>query len=895
MSERVHSSATNGAAADLDAAETSEWLEAVDAVVAHDGPDRVRDLLTRAVERAQHAGSGPIATLNTPYVNTIPPEREAKLPGDPALERRLRSIVRWNAMAMVVRANKLSSELGGHIASYQSLAVLYEVGFNHFWRAATEDSEGDLVYFQGHSSPGNYARAYLEGRLTEEQLDGFRQEVSRDGLASYPHPWLMPDFWQFPTVSLGIGAITSIYQARFMKYLAARGISDTEGRKVWAFIGDGEVDEPETMGSIGMAGRERVDNLIWVINCNLQRLDGPVRGNGKIIQELESDFRGAGWNVIKVIWGSRWDPLLAADTDGRLVRVMEECVDGEYQTYKSRDGAYVREHFFGKDPVLLERVKDMSDADIWLLNRGGLDQQKVYAAYHAAVRHTGQPTVILAKTIKGYGMGASGEGQMITHQAKKMAEDALLAFRDRFELPLTDEQVRAAEYYKPPDDSPEMQYLRERRAALGGSLPARRRTAPELTIPPLETFKGQLEGTGDREISTTMAFVRVLAALLRDKQIGKHIVPVIPDESRTFGMEGLFRQVGIYSPVGQLYQPQDAEQLMFYKEDEHGQILEEGITEAGSISSFIAAGTSYSAHGAQMVPFYIYYSMFGYQRVGDLVWAAADSRTRGFMLGGTAGRTTLNGEGLQHEDGHSHVLFSVVPNCRCYDPTFGYEVAVIVQDGLRRMVGEQEDVFYYITLMNENYHHPAMPEGAQEGILRGMYLLRESSAPSKARVQLLGSGTILNEVMAAADLLESEFDVAADVWSVTSFTELRREGLEVERWNMLHPLEEARRPFVAECLARREGPVVASSDYIRTFADQIRQWVPGRYTVLGTDGFGRSDSRSALRRFFEVDRHYVTVAALRALAEEGTIDRRRVQDAIERFEIDPSSPMPTRV
>ncbi len=895
MSDRVQTSGGNGATADIDAVETSEWLEAVDAVVAHDGPDRVRQLLTLAVERAQHRGSGPIATLNTPYVNTIAPEREAQLPGDPALERRLRSIVRWNAMAMVVRANKVSSELGGHIASYQSLATLYEVGFNHFWRAATDDFGGDLVFFQGHSSPGNYARAYLEGRLSEEQLDGFRQEVSRDGLSSYPHPWLMPDFWQFPTVSLGLGAITSIYQARFMKYLEARGLAATAGRKVWTFLGDGEVDEPETMGSIGMAGRERLDNLIWVINCNLQRLDGPVRGNGKIIQELESDFRGSGWNVIKVIWGSKWDPLLAADTDGRLVRVMEESVDGEYQTYKSRDGAYVREHFFGKDPALLDRVKDMSDADIWLLNRGGLDQQKVYAAYHAAVRHTGQPTVILAKTIKGYGMGVSGEGQMITHQAKKMAEDALLAFRDRFELPLTDAQVRAPEYYKPPEDSPEMQYLRECRARLGGSLPARRRTAPELAVPPLETFKGQLEGTGEREISTTMAFVRVLAALLRDKQLGKRVVPIVPDESRTFGMEGLFRQIGIYSPVGQLYQPQDAEQLMFYKEDQHGQILEEGITEAGSISSFIAAGTSYSAHATQMVPFYIYYSMFGYQRVGDLVWAAADSRTRGFMLGGTAGRTTLNGEGLQHEDGHSHVLFSVVPNCRAYDPAFAYEVAVIVQDGLRRMVVEQEDVFYYVTLMNENYRHPPMPEGAQEGILRGMHRVREGRADGKLRVQLLGSGTILNEVLAAAELLESDFGVAADVWSVTSFTELRRDGIATERWNMLHPLEDPRRAYVAECLGETGGPVIASTDYVRTFADQIRQWVPGRYTVLGTDGFGRSDFRSALRRFFEVDRHYVTVAALKSLADEGRFERARVQEAIERFEIDPAAPIPTSV
>jgi pyruvate dehydrogenase E1 component len=885
MTEQLQSLSTNGAGADVDTAETSEWLEAIDAVVANDGPDRARDLLQRVVERAQHAGTGPIASLNTSYVNTIPPEREAKLPGDPAIERRLRSIIRWNAMAMVVRANKLSSELGGHIASYQSVATLYEVGYNHFWHAPTQDHGGDLVYFQGHSSPGNYARAYLEGRLTAEQLDGFRQEVSKpEGLSSYPHPWLMPEFWQFPTVSLGIGAITSIYQARFMKYLQARGMADTEGRKVWAFIGDGEVDEPETMGSIGLAGREQLENLIWVVNANLQRLDWPVRGNGKIIQELESDFRGAGWNVIKLIWGSKWDPLLAEDTDGRLVKVMEDSLDGEYQVYKSRDGAYVREHFFGKDPVLLERVAHMSDDEIWLLNRGGLDQQKVYAAYHEAVRHTDQPTVILAKTIKGYGMGTSGEGQMVTHQAKKMTEDALLAFRDRFELPLSDDQVRTAEYYRPPDDSPEMRYLLECREALGGSLPVRRRSAEPLPVPDLELFGSQLTGTDDREISTTMAFVRVLAALLRDKQLGRHIVPIVPDESRTFGMEGMFRQVGIYSPFGQRYQPQDSAQLMFYKEDEHGQILEEGITEAGSISSFIAAGTSYSAHGVQMVPFYIYYSMFGYQRVGDLVWAAADCRTRGFLLGGTAGRTTLNGEGLQHEDGHSHVLFSVVPNIRAYDPTFNYEVAVIIREGLRRMIGEQEDIFYYLTLLNENYHHPAMPEGAEEGILQGMYLLRSAESP---QVHLLGSGAILNEVIAAADLLESDWGIAADVFSVTSFTELRRDGLEVERWNMLHPLSDPRQPYVAQQLS--PAPAVAATDYIRAFADQIREWVPGPYRVLGTDGFGRSDYRRALRRFFEVDRHYVVVAALRE------IDAKLAAEAIERYEIDPDAPMPTTV
>jgi pyruvate dehydrogenase E1 component len=890
---------SNGAGVDADAVETTEWLEALDAVVSHDGPERARDLLMRVIERAQHAGTGPIASLNTEYVNTIPKGLEPPFPGDAAVERKLRSIVRWNAICMVIRANKVTSELGGHIASFQSLATLMEVGFNHFWHAPSADHGGDLIYFQGHSSPGNYARAYLEGRLTEAQLDNFRQEVDGNGLSSYPHPWLMPDFWQFPTVSLGIGPITSIYQARFMKYMAARGVAPTDGRKVWAFLGDGEMDEPESMGAIGLAGREHLDNLIWVVNCNLQRLDGPVRGNGKIIQELESDFRGAGWNVIKVIWGSRWDPLLAADVDGALVKVMEDCVDGDYQTFKSRDGAYVREHFFGRDPRCLERVSHMSDEEIWQLNRGGHDKLKVNAAYDAAVHHTGQPTVILAKTIKGYGMGVSGEGQMITHQAKKMTEAALLAFRDRFDLPLTDQQVTEAAYYKPPDDAPEMQYLRERRAALGGSLPARRRTADPLPVPGLELFQSQLEGTGEREISTTMAFVRVLAALLRDKQLGKHIVPIVPDESRTFGMEGLFRQVGIYSPVGQLYQPQDSEQLMFYKEDQHGQILEEGITEAGSVSSFIAAGTSYSTHGVPMVPFYIYYSMFGYQRIGDLVWAAGDSRTRGFMLGGTAGRTTLNGEGLQHEDGHSHLLFSVVPNCRAYDPAYGYELAVVIQDGLRRMFADQEDVFYYVTLMNENYAHPAMPEGAQEGILRGMHPVREAPQRTKKPVvQLLGSGTILREVLAAADLLEQDFGVLADVWSVTSFSELRRDGIEAERHTMLHPDGEPHTAYVTRCLADRRGPVVASTDYLRAVPDQIRQWVAGpdrTYRTLGTDGYGRSDYRRALRRFFEVDRHYVALAALTELAAAGTVDRKLVSEAIAKYEIDIEAPMPTTV
>ena len=905
MTETLDGTSNDGDV-DIDTAETGEWLEALDAVVEHDGLGRARQLLGRVVERAQHAGSGPIGSLNTPYVNTIPASLDEPIPGDPQIERRLRSIVRWNAMAMVVRANKVSSELGGHIASYQSLATLYEVGFNHFWHAPSAAHGGDLIYFQGHSSPGNYARAFLEGRLSAEQLDNFRQEVGGNGLSSYPHPWLMPEFWQFPTVSLGIGAITSIYQARFMQYLSHRSITDTAGRKVWAFLGDGEMDEPETMGAIGLAGREQLDNLIWVVNCNLQRLDGPVRGNGKIIQELESDFRGAGWNVIKVIWGSRWDALLEADVDGRLVHVMNESVDGEYQTYKSRDGAYVREHFFGKDPVLLERVAHMSDEQIWQLNRGGLDQQKIYSAYAHAVRERGRPTVILAKTIKGYGMGISGEGQNVAHQAKHMADAALLAFRDRFDLPLTDEQVRAAEYYKPADDAPEMRYLRECRAALGGSLPVRRRRAEPLGVPDLSAFQSQLDGTGEREISTTMAFVRVLATLLRDKQLGPRVVPIVPDESRTFGMEGMFRQVGVYSPFGQLYKPEDAEQLMYYREDRAGQILEEGITEAGSLSSFIAAATSYSTHGEQMIPFFIYYSMFGYQRVGDLVWAAADSRARGFLLGSTAGRTTLNGEGLQHEDGHSHVLFSVVPSVRAYDPAFAYEVAVIVQEGLRRMVAEQEDVFYYLTLMNENYVHPPMPANAREGILRGMYLLRDAGAARsrKPRVQLLGSGTILREALAAAELLEQDFGVLADVWSVTSFTELRREGIEAERFNTLHPqAKKPRVPYVTEQLAKRSGPVIASTDYIRAYADQIRGFIDGSataerariYRVLGTDGFGRSDYRRALRRFFEVDRHHIALTALKALADDGSVEPKLAADAIKRYGIDPSAPMPTTV
>jgi pyruvate dehydrogenase E1 component len=850
---------------DVDPQETQEWLEALEAVLREEGPNRAQQLIDTVVNEARGSGAQLEVGLTTPYVNTIPPDREEPFPGDYEVERRLRSILRWNAMAMVLRANKESSELGGHIASYNSIATLFEVGFNHFWHAPSEAHGGDLVYLQGHSGPGIYARAWLEGRLTDTDLDGFRQEISKDGIPSYPHPWLMPEFWQFPTVSMGLAPLMAIYQARFMKYLHGRGIADTADRKVWVFAGDGEMDEPESLGAISLAGRERLDNLIFVVNCNLQRLDGPVRGNGKIIQELEQDFRGAGWNVIKVIWGSRWDQLLADDHDGLLRRRMEEAVDGDYQTYKSRNGAYVREHFFGGMPGLAERVAHMTDDEIWALNRGGLDARKVYAAYAEASGHKGQPTVILAKTIKGYGMGTAGEGQNITHQQKKMNEEALLAFRDRFELPLTDEQVEGYEYYRPPDDSPEMKLLRERRAALGGSLPARRTKADSLTVPELSVFKGQIEGSGDREISTTMAFVRILAALVRDKEIGRRVVPIVPDESRTFGMEGMFRQLGIFSQVGQLYQPEDAESLMFYREDKAGQILQEGINEPGAMSSWIAGATSYSNHGVSMIPFYIYYSMFGFQRVGDLAWAAGDSRARGFLLGGTAGRTTLNGEGLQHEDGHSHIQASLIPNCVAYDPTYAYEVAVIIRDGLRRMYAEQEDVFFYLTLMNENYPHPALPEGVEEGILRGMYPLRDSGG----KVQLMGSGTILREVEAAADLLESDFGIKADVWSATSFTELRRDGMETERWNLLHPGEEARVPYATSALEGHDGPIVAASDFIRAFADQVRPYVGDRsFTALGTDGYGRSDYRKTLRSFFEVDRYHVVLAALRALGED---------------------------
>ena len=882
---------------DLDPLETREWLDALTSVLEFEGPERTHFLLDELVIEARRKGTPVPYSANTPYLNTIPPDREARHPGDRAIEQRIRSLIRWNALAIVLRANKESSELGGHIASFQSAATLYDIGFSHFWRAPSAHHGGDLIYIQGHSSPGIYARAFLEGRLTEEQLLNFRQEVDGNGLSSYPHPWLMPEFWQFPTVSMGLGPLMAIYQARFLKYLHHRGLADTEDRKVWAFTGDGEMDEPESLGALSLAGRERLDNLIFVINCNLQRLDGPVRGNGKIIQELEALFRGAGWNVIKVIWGRRWDPLIAQDTSGILLKCMEECVDGEYQDFKSKNGAYVREHFFGKDPALKAMVASMSDEQIWSLNRGGHDPTKVFAAYAAAVKHEGQPTVILAKTVKGYGMGEAGEGQNITHQQKKMGEAVLKEFRDRFSLPISDDQLKEVAFLRFADDSPEMEYLRARRAALGGSLPARRRRSVSLEVPPLSAFEAQLKGTEGRKISTTMALVRILNMLLRDKTIGTRIVPIVPDESRTFGMEGMFRQFGIFSQIGQLYQPEDAKQLMYYKEDKTGQILQEGINEPGAMASWIAAATSYSTSDTPMIPFYLFYSIFGFQRVGDLAWAAGDVRSRGFLIGGTAGRTTLNGEGLQHEDGHSHLISATIPNCISYDPTFSYELAVIIQDGLRRMYEKQEDVYYYITVMNENYEHPAMPDGVEDAIIKGMYRFKQGQAGSKEapRVQLLGSGTILREVIAAADLLVNDFGVVADVWSVPSFTELRREAIEVERWNTLHPTETPRKSHVEACLGEREGPVIAATDYMRLMADQIRAWVPRRYRVLGTDGFGRSDYRKKLRHFFEVDRHWVTVAALKALADEGTIQASVVADAIKKYGLDPEKPNPAKV
>jgi pyruvate dehydrogenase E1 component len=879
---------------DADPDETREWLESIDSVLRVHGAERAHYLLERIIDHTRRSGAYLPFRPNTAYVNTISTVQEREYPGDRALEKRIKAYIRWNAMAMVVQANRQSSEYGGHISSYASAATLYEVGFNHFWHAPGDEHPGDMVFIQGHSSPGIYARAFLEGRLTEENLRHFREEVSGPGLSSYPHPWLMPDFWQFPTVSMGLGPMMAIYQARFQRYLEHRGIVPASDRHVWCFLGDGEMDEPESLGAITMPVREKLDNLIFVINCNLQRLDGPVRGNGKIIQELEAAFLGAGWNVIKVIWGSRWDPLLARDERGLLRRLMMECVDGEYQNFKAKGGAYTREHFFGKYPELKELVANMSDDDIWRLNRGGHDPHKVYNAYQAAVEHRGQPTVILAKTVKGYGMGSAGEGLNITHQQKKLDDAALREFRDRFNIPLSDADIAEVPYYRPAEGSEELEYLQERRRALGGHLPQRRRRSPTLQVPGLEAFAPLLESTGEREISTTMALVRILSILLKDKAIGAHVVPIVPDEARTFGMEGLFRQIGIYSSMGQLYTPQDADQLLYYREDKKGQILEEGINEAGALCSWIAAGTAYANHGVGMVPFYIFYSMFGFQRVGDFIWAGGDMQSRGFLIGGTAGRTTLAGEGLQHQDGHSQLVATTVPNCVSYDPTYAYELAVIVQDGLRRMYAEQENVFYYVTCMNENYAHPAMPEGAAEGILKGMYLLR-TGGRGKLRVNLLGSGTILREVLAAAELLEQEFGVPADVFSVTSFSELRREAIDAERWNLLHPAEPPRTPYVRQCLEGRNGPFVAATDYMRSVPDQVRQWVPGRYHVLGTDGYGRSDSRAALRGFFEVDRRWIALAALKTLADEGMLDVATVTGAIERFGIDPDKPNPVTV
>jgi pyruvate dehydrogenase E1 component len=879
---------------DVDATETQEWVDSIRAVVQYRGPERAQFLLGKVAGESSRRGA-PFFSANTPYVNTILPEHEEKSPGDYAIEHRIRSAIRWNAVAIILRANKESSELGGHIASFQSSALLYDIGFGHFWRAPSEQHGGDLIFVQGHVSPGIYARAYVEGRLSEQQLLNYRQETEGKGIPSYPHPWLMPDFWQFPTVSMGLGPLLAIYQARFLKYLGGRSLAKTDDRKVWAFLGDGECDEPESLGSISLAGREGLDNLVFVINCNLQRLDGPVRGNGKIIQELESVFRGAGWNVIKVIWGRGWDPLLAQDKSGLLLKRMEECVDGEYQDFKSKNGAYVREHFFGKYPELKAMVADKSDEEVWKLNRGGHDPAKVYAAYAAASKHKGQPTVILAKTVKGFGMGESGEGQMIAHQAKKMTQDALKQFRDRFDIPVTDAKLMDLGFIRFADGSPEMNYLKERRGALGGYLPARRRKSTALEAPPLTTFERLLKGSDEREISTTMAFVQMLGTLVRDKTLGKFVVPIVPDESRTFGMEGMFRQLGIYSAVGQLYKPQDADQLMYYREDKSGQVLQEGINEAGAMSSWICASTSYSSSNLPMIPFYIYYSMFGLQRVGDLAWLAGDMRSRGFLLGGTAGRTTLNGEGLQHEDGHSHILASTIPNCVSYDPTFAYEVVVIVRDGLRRMMQEQEDVYFYITLMNENYPHPAMPQGAEEGIVKGMYLLKDGGKAKGPRVQLMGSGTILREVIAAADLLRDDFKVNADIWSVTSFNELRREGMSVDRWNLLHPTAKRRASFVETALEGHAGPAVAATDYMRNFAEQIRAHLDRRYVVLGTDGFGRSDYRANLRRFFEVNRHYVVVAALKALADDGELPAAKVAEAIKKYGLDTERPDPWKV
>ncbi|GAB2651424.1 pyruvate dehydrogenase (acetyl-transferring), homodimeric type [Arenimonas aestuarii] len=883
---------------DLDPTETREWIESMKAVLDADGPERAHHLLQRMVELTRRAGAHLPFQPTTEYVNTIPPHLETKGDGDAAMEWRIRCIIRWNAMATVVRANRKPGDLGGHIASFASGATLYDVGFNHFWRAPSENHPGDILYIQGHSSPGIYARSFLEGRISENQLDNFRMEVDGKGISSYPHPWLMPDYWQTPTVSMGLGPISAIYQARFLKYLESRGLIEPSDRKVWCFLGDGETDEPESLGAIGVAGREGLDNLVFVVNCNLQRLDGPVRGNGKIIQELEGSFRGAGWNVIKLIWGSYWDPLLARDTDGMLKKLMMETVDGEYQNCKAFGGEYTRENFFGKYEQTKKLVSNLSDRDIARLNRGGHDPHKVYAAYDRAVKHKGQPTVVLAKTVKGYGMGTWGESLNPTHQTKKLDDSGVKAFRDRFNIPISDDKLAEVPFYHPGEKSPEVEYLRSRREKLGGYLPQRRqKTSKKLEAPKLEVFERLLKSTGERENSTTMSFVQALNIVLRDKQVGPRCVPIVADEARTFGMEGLFRQIGIYAPEGQKYKPVDADQLMYYREDKTGQVLEEGITEAGAFSSWMAAATSYSSSDVPMLPFYIYYSMFGFQRIGDSAWQAADMRARGFLLGATAGRTTLNGEGLQHEDGHSHLLAGAIPNCRAYDPTFGFEVAVILQHGMKRMLEDQVDEYYYLTLMNEAYTHPDMPKGAEDGILKGMYLLKDAGKPKKGelRVQLMGSGTILREAIAAAELLDKDFGVTADIWSCPSFTELRRDGFDVERWNRFNPeAKSPRKAYVTECLEGRQGPAIAATDYVRAFADQIRAFVPMNYTVLGTDGFGRSDTRANLRRFFEVDRYYIAHAAVAALAAEGRMNGKDVARALKQYKIDTDRVNPTQ-
>ncbi len=884
--------------ADIDPIETKEWMDALEGVVSQEGQPRAHFLIDKLIGKAREDGIDIPYSANTEYINTIPVEAQPKYPGNPDMEIKIHSYIRWNAMAMVVRANK-DTNVGGHIASFASAAALYDVGFAHFWHAPSTEHDGDLIFFQGHSVPGVYSRAFMLGRLSEDQMDNFRQETGGKGISSYPHPWLMPDFWQFPTVSMGLGPIQAIYQARFMKYLASRGLIDAakaEQRKVWAFLGDGETDEVESLGAIGMAGREKLDNLIFVINCNLQRLDGPVRGNGKIIQELEAEFRGAGWNVIKLIWGTHWDTLFQRDKKGILKRRMMECVDGEYQTFKAKNGAYVREYFFNT-PELKELVADWTDDEVWALNRGGHDIFKIFAAYKAATEHKGQPTLILAKTIKGFGMGQSGEAMNISHQQKKLDTESVRRFRDRFGLPVPDDQLDQLPYLKFPEDSAEYQYMRQRRLDLGGYLPQRRRQAPApLAVPALETFAALLKASGEgRELSTTMAVVRIMNMLLKDKAVGKHVVPIVPDESRTFGMEGMFRAVGIWNQQGQNYVPEDHDQLMFYKESKTGQVLQEGINEAGAMSDWIAAATAYSVHGVQTIPFYICYSMFGLQRTLDLCWAAGDQRARGFLIGGTAGRTTLNGEGLQHEDGHSLILSNLIPNCVSYDPTFQYEVAVVVQDGLRRMNQEQEDVFYYITVMNENYEHPDMPAGAEADIIKGMYAFKRGADTQGPRVQLLGSGTIFREVIAAAELLKADWGVEADLWGCPSFNELARDGQDAARWNMLHPLEEPKRSHVEQKLAGAQGPVIAATDYIKLFAEQIRPFVKGTYVTLGTDGFGRSDTREKLRHFFEVDRYWVTLAALKALADEGTIEREKVAAALVKYNLDPNKPNPMSV